>query len=319
MRIAALPVDKFPSGCDTPLTAFTDTVLSNPSLSSVLASSAPAFYDAITKTISDGAFADETKVSKVNRSALKYLSRLTTRATPFSTYATVGVLGDLKWSPNSLDLVLDQKQVLERVAEEHREEEQLYTFNQSAYVSGERVYIPSPSKNQETISVRFSAAVEAVKQITEGRTVSRELIASKLEEMFGADGGLDSFIDGLISAEILLAFPPSYKISGWKEEKESSGSITSTVQLFSLGEFSGTLPGSLIDDAAKAIELMRRLFSFSAQNQISSLSPKILSLAMEIFAFLQIGLLITMTVLLLSRLLRLETSSLLNKVKPDLN
>ncbi len=103
-------------------------------------------------------------------------------------------------------------------------DEQLYTFNQSVHISGDRVYIPSPSKDQETISVRFSAAVESVKQITEGQIVSRELIASQLEEEFGTSYGLDDFIDGLISAELLLSFPTSYKITRWNEENRSSDS-----------------------------------------------------------------------------------------------
>lgn len=109
--------------------------------------------------------------------------------------------------------------------------------------------------------------MESVKQITEGQIVSRELIASQLEEKFGASDGLDDFIDGLISAELLLSLPTSYKIARWNEENKSSGNITSSVQLFSLGKFSGTLPIGLINDTAKAIELMGRLFSFSSQNR----------------------------------------------------
>ena len=266
VRIAALPTDRFPSDGKS-VSAFAKTVLSNLSLRSVLASSTPTFYSAITKAISDGAFDDQTVVPKINRSALKYLSRLTSRATPFSTYATVGVLGDFAWSADNLDLVISQKQILERVPHESCKDEQLYTFNQSVHISGDRVYIPSPSKDQETISVRFSAAVESVKQITEGQIVSRELIASQLEEKFGTSDGLDDFIDGLISAELLLSFPTSYKITRWNEENRSSENITSSVQLFSLGKFSGTLPIGLINDTAKAIELMGRLFSFSSQNR----------------------------------------------------
>ena len=93
MRIAALPTDRFPSDGKA-VSAFAKTILSNPSLRSVLASSTPSLHSAITKAISDGAFDDQTVAPMINRSALEYLSRLTSRATPFSTYATVGVLGD---------------------------------------------------------------------------------------------------------------------------------------------------------------------------------------------------------------------------------
>lgn len=68
MRIAALPMDRFPSDGKA-VSAFTKTVLSNPSLRSVLASSTPSFYSAITKAISDGAFDDQTVAPKINRSA----------------------------------------------------------------------------------------------------------------------------------------------------------------------------------------------------------------------------------------------------------
>ena len=88
VKIGALPTDRFPSDGKS-VSAFAKTVLSYPSLRSVLASSTPSFYSAITKAISDGAFDDQTVAPKINRSALKHLSRLTSRATPFSTYATV--------------------------------------------------------------------------------------------------------------------------------------------------------------------------------------------------------------------------------------
>ena len=51
MRIAALPTDRLPSD-GIAVSAFAKTVLSNPSLRSVLASSTPSFYSAITKAIS---------------------------------------------------------------------------------------------------------------------------------------------------------------------------------------------------------------------------------------------------------------------------
>lgn len=51
VRIAALPTDRFPSDGKA-VSAFAKTVLSNPSLRSVLASSTPSFYSAITKAIS---------------------------------------------------------------------------------------------------------------------------------------------------------------------------------------------------------------------------------------------------------------------------
>ena len=63
VRIAALLTDRFPSDGKA-VSAFTKTVLSNPSLRSVLASSTPSFYSAITKAISDGAFDDQTVAPK---------------------------------------------------------------------------------------------------------------------------------------------------------------------------------------------------------------------------------------------------------------
>ncbi len=63
VRIAALPTDRFPSDGKA-VSAFAKTVLSNPSLRSVLASSTPSFYSAITKSISDGAFDDQTVAPK---------------------------------------------------------------------------------------------------------------------------------------------------------------------------------------------------------------------------------------------------------------
>ena len=75
VRIAALPTDRFPSD-GIAVSVFAKTVLSNPSLRSVLASSTPSFYSAITKAISDGVFDDQTVAPKINRSALKWLFRV---------------------------------------------------------------------------------------------------------------------------------------------------------------------------------------------------------------------------------------------------
>ena len=75
VRIAALPTDMFPSDGKA-VSSFAKTVLSNPSLRSVLASSTPSFYSAIMKAISDGAFDDQTVAAKINRSALKWLFRV---------------------------------------------------------------------------------------------------------------------------------------------------------------------------------------------------------------------------------------------------
>ncbi|WP_420481061.1 hypothetical protein [Bifidobacterium longum] len=58
----------------------------------------------------------EQRFLKVARSALKYLSRLTTRATPFSTFATVGVLENVVSNPDGLELEVGQRRILERIA-----------------------------------------------------------------------------------------------------------------------------------------------------------------------------------------------------------
>lgn len=117
MRIAALPVDKFPKKGSSALSVFADTVISEPGIRAVLENSAPSFYAAVTKNLAEDSKTERTKVLKVARSALKYLSRLTTRATPFSTFATVGVLENVVSNPDGLELEVGQRRILERIAE----------------------------------------------------------------------------------------------------------------------------------------------------------------------------------------------------------
>lgn len=277
VRIAALPVDKFPKKGSSALSVFADTVISEPGIRAVLENSAPSFYAAVTKNLAEDSKTERTKVLKVARSALKYLSRLTTRATPFSTFATVGVLENVVSNPDGLELEVGQRRILERIAVGIDDIEKTFTFNPSAYLLGERLYIPSPSKSQETISVRYSEAVQAVKQVTEGRLIGLEQLSSTLATKFGTSEGLSAFIDGLIDSGILLAAPISYQMRDWKEDLASSD-VTSTVQLFSLARFSGTFPSNLIDDTGLAIELMGRLFSFSTQNRnIESFTERYIS------------------------------------------
>lgn len=76
MRIAALPVDKFPKKGSSALSVFADTVISEPGIRAVLENSAPSFYAAVTKNLAEDSKTERTKVLKVARSALKYLSRL---------------------------------------------------------------------------------------------------------------------------------------------------------------------------------------------------------------------------------------------------
>ncbi len=90
---------------------FADTVISEPGIRAVLENSAPSFYAAVTKNLAEDSKTERTKVLKVARSALKYLSRLTTRATPFSTFATVGVLENVVSNPDGLELEVGQRRI----------------------------------------------------------------------------------------------------------------------------------------------------------------------------------------------------------------
>lgn len=53
VRIAALPVDKFPKKGSSALSVFADTVISEPGIRAVLENSAPSFYAAVTKNLAE--------------------------------------------------------------------------------------------------------------------------------------------------------------------------------------------------------------------------------------------------------------------------
>ncbi|WP_318796242.1 hypothetical protein, partial [Bifidobacterium longum] len=59
MRIAALPVDKFPKKGSSALSVFADTVISEPGIRAVLENSAPSFYAAVTKNLAEDSVVPE--------------------------------------------------------------------------------------------------------------------------------------------------------------------------------------------------------------------------------------------------------------------
>ncbi len=59
VRIAALPVDKFPKKGSSALSVFADTVISEPGIRAVLENSAPSFYAAVTKNLAEDSVVPE--------------------------------------------------------------------------------------------------------------------------------------------------------------------------------------------------------------------------------------------------------------------